>query len=537
MKNTMSHETIRIEGIRRRFTEKESTLQSFIAESLQLSESCLHSVQIRKKALDARKKDKISFVYSVDITLDQSLSAELPEKLPRGWIMKACTSYEFNILAALEKPLPHRPVITGSGPCGLFAALVLAEAGHQPLILERGKPVDDRIDDVNALMEQGHLNPESNIQFGEGGAGTFSDGKLYTLINDPRSQFIFDTLVQAGAPEEIAWDAKPHIGTDNLQKIVQNLRDHIIRLGGEFHFNSRVTDCIISDKEIQAVQVNHQEEIETRHLILAIGHSARDTVEMLFSRQLDMAPKSFSMGLRIEHLAEWIQKSQYGNFCNDDRLPSAKYKLAVHLPGKVSVYTFCMCPGGFVVPAASEPEGVVTNGMSFYAQNNVNSNSALLVNITPEDFGTHPLAGIAYQREWEKKAYQAGGGNFTAPVQLTGDFLKGRLSRKFGKVFPSYLPDTQFADLSLCLPPKVTQALQAALPKLNNKLKGFAHPESLLTGIESRSSSPVRILRNENLESNIRGIFPGGEGAGYAGGIVSSAVDGIRIAEQILKIH
>ncbi|MFC1569077.1 NAD(P)/FAD-dependent oxidoreductase [bacterium] len=416
-----------------------------------------------------------------------------------------------------------------------FCGLILAEAGLQPVLIERGQPVNQRIQDFNRLMETGVLNPESNIQFGEGGAGTFSDGKLYTLINDPRTQYIFDQLIQAGAPSEIAWDAKPHIGTDKLQGVVSTLKEKIIDLGGNVLFNTRMTDCVIVDQRIQAIEINSKDQITTELLILAIGHSSRDTVEMLFNHGINMVPKAFSMGVRIEHLRDWIQKSQYGNFCNDHRLPAAKYKMAVQLTNDRGAYTFCMCPGGFVVPAASEPGGVVTNGMSLHAQNGENSNSALLVNVTPDDFGSHPLDGIAFQRKFERKAFIHGGGDFAAPVQLLGDFLNDRLSRKFKKVFPTYQPDTQFADLRECLPDFVIQNLKASIPLLNNKVKGFSHPDAILTGVETRSSSPVRILRNETMQSNILGIFPAGEGAGYAGGIVSSALDGMRIAEKILS--
>jgi uncharacterized FAD-dependent dehydrogenase len=523
---------IRIEEIRRPFTEPSGKLIGIIAGALTLSVTQLLEFRISKRAVDARKK-MIYFVYSVDFRLDEASEKIDWNKLPSGWRVREIAPYQYRIPDSLPCSKTP-PAIVGTGPCGLFAGLVLAEAGLNPIILERGKPVDQRVHDVNILMQNGKLNPESNIQFGEGGAGTFSDGKLYTLIHDPRTRFIFDRLVEAGAPPEILQEAKPHIGTDRLIQVVRTLRETIIGLGGQVRFQSKMTGCRIRQNRISAIEVNHQEILPVSALILAIGHSARDTMEMLFDSGLQMQAKGFSMGIRIEHLAEWISKFQYGSYWNDRRLPAAKYKLAVHLPGKRSVYTFCMCPGGVVVPAASEPEGVVTNGMSEYAQNGINSNSALLVNVFPADCGKHPLAGMTFQQKWERKAYQSGGGDFTAPVQLLGDFLKNRVSDRFKKVFPTYRPDTQFTDLNTCLPLFIAEHLKTALPALNTRIKGFSHPDAVLTAVESRSSSPVRILRNDSLQSNIQGLYPAGEGAGYAGGIVSSAVDGIRIAEAIM---
>jgi uncharacterized FAD-dependent dehydrogenase len=525
---------IRIEEIRRPFTESPGKLIGIVAGALTLSESQLLEFRVSKRAVDARKR-MVYFVYSVDFRLDQASEKINWDKLPSGWRVRDITSTPYRIPRSLPRSKTP-PVIVGTGPCGLFAGLVLAEAGLQPLILERGKPVEKRIHDVNVLMQHGRLNPESNIQFGEGGAGTFSDGKLYTLIHDPRTRFVFERLVKAGAPPEILREARPHIGTDRLIPVVRTLRETIIGLGGQIRFQSKMTGCRTGQNRISAIEINHQETFPVSSLILAIGHSARDTMEMLFDSGFQMQVKEFSMGIRIEHLAEWISKSQYGSYWNDKRLPAAKYKLAVHLPGKRSVYTFCMCPGGVVVPAASEPGGVATNGMSEYAQNGINSNSALLVNVLPADCGTHPLAGITFQRNWERNAFQSGGGDFTAPVQLLGDFLKNRVSDRFKKVFPTYRPDTQFTDLNTCLPVFVTEHLKAAIPILNNRIRGFSHPDAVLTAVETRSSSPVRILRNDALQSNIQGVYPAGEGAGYAGGIVSSAVDGIRIAEAIMAI-
>ena len=524
---------IRIDEIRRPFTEPRDKLPAIVADAVNLPLSGLLDFHIIKRAVDARKQ-MIFFVYSVGFRMAGSHGKKTLNRLPEGWRVQEIEPYQYHLPDARPR-CTAPPVIVGSGPCGLFAGLILAGAGLQPLIIERGNPVEQRIHDVKDLMQNGRLNPESNIQFGEGGAGTFSDGKLYTLIHDPRSRFLFDQLVEAGAPPEILWEARPHIGTDRLTAVVRTLREKIIALGGKIRFQSKLTGCRILKNRIQEIEINHQENLPVHCVILAIGHSARDTVEMLFDTGLNMQAKEFSMGVRIEHLAEWISKAQYGSYWSDKRLPAAKYKLAVHLPGKRSVYTFCMCPGGVVVPAASEPEGLVINGMSEYAQNGINSNSALLINVTPDDCGGHPLSGMAFQRIWERKAYLTGGGDFTAPVQLLGDFMKSRVSEQFKKVYPTYLPDTQFSDLNTCLPPFIADHLKAAFQSLNHKIRGFSHPDAVLTAIETRSSSPVRILRNESMQSNIEGIYPAGEGAGYAGGIVSSAVDGIRAAEAVLQ--
>ncbi|MBN1780511.1 hypothetical protein JW948_05245 [bacterium] len=525
---------VRIEGIRIPFTEPESALKQLVCQKLRIPESGIRSFCISKKAVDARKRQTIYFVYSVDLEPGHAVNLKKIPLLPRGWILREIAPFSFSIRTAGWKDVEHRPIIAGTGPCGLFCGLVLAKAGLRPLLLERGKCVDDRIRDVNRFTETGVLDPESNIQFGEGGAGTFSDGKLYTLINDPLTQFIFDQLIEAGAPPEIAHDAKPHIGTDKLREVLKNLRKKIIHFGGEIRFESKLTGCIVRNQKIEAIRINDLETCPVQSLILAIGHSARDTVRMLFDKGLHMTPKAFSMGIRIEHLKEWIQKAQYGPLWNHPLLPSAKYKLSEHLPGGRGVYTFCMCPGGTVVPAASEPGGVVTNGMSHYAQDGINSNSAVLVNVYPEDYGGGALDGFVFQRTWEQSAYQAGGGTFAAPAQTLGDFLNGRVSTEFREVQPTYRPGTVFADLNTCLPDFVSDALKKAIPRLNRKMRGFLHPDAVLTGIETRSSSPVRMNRDNDFQCSIQGVFPAGEGAGYAGGIVSSAADGIRTAEKVL---
>ena len=409
----------------------------------------------------------------------------------------------------------------------------------RPILVERGKNVDERVKDVGNFFATGKLNINSNVQFGEGGAGTFSDGKLHTLVNDPRKKFIFESFVKAGANPEIMFDAQPHIGTDKLRGVVQNIRKKIIDLGGEVRFEKCLTDIEIKDGKIKAAILDGKARIETDDLILAIGHSARDTYEMFFSKGLVMRQKPFAIGVRIEHKAEMINKSQYGEFWNHPNLPTARYKLVAHLENDRSVYTFCMCPGGTVVASASEEGRLVTNGMSEEKQNRENSNSALLVNVLPDDFeSSHPLAGVEFQRKWEEKAYELGGGNFKAPAQLVGDFLADRISEKIGNVLPTYRPGITLAELKRCLPKYVAESLKKALPILHKKISGFADPEALLIGVETRSSAPVKIVRDEkSFQSNILGIYPAGEGAGYAGGIVSAAIDGMMVAEKIIEKH
>jgi len=378
------------------------------------------------------------------------------------------------------------------------------------------------------------LDPECNVQFGEGGAGTFSDGKLTTLIRDKRCRKVLEEMVLAGAPEEILYINKPHVGTDNLRTVVKNIRKKINSLGGEVRFNSKVTDIIIKQNKIESVVINQAEKLDVDVLLLAPGHSARDTFMMLYSKDVRMAPKPFSVGVRVEHPQKLIDQAQYKEFAGHKKLGPADYKLAYHASNGRSAYTFCMCPGGMVVPASSEEGCVVTNGMSLYARNAPNANSALLVGVNPEDFGSdHPLAGVEFQRKWERKAFALGGGGFSAPAQLLGDFLADRPSTVLGSVVPSYQIGVRPADLKECLPGYVTDTLREAIPAMEMKLRGFARPDAVITGVETRSSSPVRIIRNENFESGVRGLYPAGEGAGYAGGIISSAVDGIKVAEAI----
>jgi len=531
---------IRVEEISLGINESEDLLKIKIAAILNLPEEEILNYKIIKKAIDSRKKSAIIFVYSVEVKVKDSKKIKDFDLRHRVRFQKPYV-YDFEkIKPGSLNPVSaksfKRPVIIGSGPSGLFSALILAKAGLRPLIFERGEDVDARIKSVKTFFKSGKLNLESNVQFGEGGAGTFSDGKLYTLINDPRSSFIFSQLIEAGAPEEIAYSATPHIGTDKLREVVKNLRLKIISLGAEFKFNTCLTDIEVKNNKIRAIILNNKEKVLINDLIIAVGHSARDTYQMLYERGLSITPKAFAIGLRIEHQAKLINKAQYGQIYNPKKLGTARYKLVEHPAGERAVYTFCMCPGGYVMGAASEKSGVVTNGMSEYLQDGKNSNSALLVPILPSDFNSdHPLAGVEFQRFWEKKAYETGGSNYFAPAQLVGDFLKGQASIKIGKTEPTYKPGTKLTSLEDCLPDYVIKSLKKAIPLMAKKIRGFDDPEAVLTGVETRTSSPLRFFRDEFYESNIKGLYPAGEGAGYAGGIVSSAIDGLTVAEAIIK--
>lgn len=535
---------IRIEEIFLSLNEEEDLLSEKIVNILNISKKDLIEYLIVKKALDSRRKMNIVFVYSVNVKIKNQNSffknlensdKELKEKIIRHKI-RFQEAYIYEIKSVKKNSLKNRPLVVGSGPSGIFACLVLAKAGLKPILIERGKDVDERIKDVELFFSKGKLNTNSNIQFGEGGAGTFSDGKLYTLINDPRKKFIFESFIEAGSPEEIRTDAHPHIGTDRIREAVKNIRKEIIKLGGEIRFETCLTGLEIKKEKIEQVILNNEEKIVVDDLIIAIGHSARDTYEMLYENKLNIEQKAFSIGLRIEHNSKTLKKIQYGNQYNNSNLPAARYALASHVPGYRSVYTFCMCPGGYVIAAASENKTVVTNGMSEYSRNGRNSNSALLVNIFPSDFeSNHPLAGVEFQRKWEKAAFIYGGSSYKAPAQLVSDFLINKSSKKVKSIHPSYKPGVMMGSLNDCLPEYVINSIRAALPVFNEKIKGFANPDAVLTGIETRSSSPIRISRDESMQSNVKGIYPIGEGAGYAGGIISSAIDGLKAAELIIE--
>lgn len=522
---------IRIPEIKIYLDESEDILLDLVCEKIGVNKSTVKSWSIYKKSIDARKKDSISFVYTLDLELDNERIV-LKNNRKKGVVEIAKSSYEYKRIEYTGKS----PVIVGMGPAGLFCGLILSELGFDPIILERGKDVDERAKDVDGFWKSGKLDTESNVQFGEGGAGTFSDGKLTTLIKDPRSRKILEYFVEAGAPEEILYVNKPHIGTDILREVVKNLRRRIIKNGGTVKFNSKVTDLIIDNGIIQGVMVNNQVAIQTDRVILALGHSARDTFYMIYEKGLNIQQKGFSIGVRIEHPQKLINMSQYGESFLHEKLGSAEYKLSGHYDNNRSAYTFCMCPGGYVVAASSEDDMVVTNGMSEHMRDNKNANSALLVSVSPSDFESqHPLAGVEFQRKYERLAFIEGGSNYHAPVQRVGDFLLDRDSISIGSIQPTYTPGTRPGNLKNCLPKFVADTIKLALVDFDKKIKGFANEDALMTGVETRSSSPIRINRGDDLQSNIRGVYPAGEGAGYAGGIMSAAVDGIRIAEGILK--
>lgn len=521
---------LRVTGIRLSLDQDESMLPDELAKKIKIDRHKIKFWRIWKKSVDARRKNNINFVYTIDFTVENE--NEIIKRFNKKGVSKAIVQErEYTKKNFLSN---NRPVIIGTGPAGLFAGLVLSEMGFKPILLERGKKIEDRVKDVREFWNTGKLNYESNVQYGEGGAGTFSDGKLTTMINDPRSRKVLQYFVEAGAPEEIMYLNKPHIGTDILRRVVIKLRKRIIDLGGEVKFQSKATDFEIENNQIVSVLVNNDEKIPTDKVILALGHSARDTFEILYEKGFEIQQKSFSIGVRIEHPQKLVDMAQYGESHGHPKLGAADYKLAGHFDHGRSAYTFCMCPGGTVVAAASEAGMLVTNGMSEHARSRENANAALLVNVGPEDFPrNHPLAGVEFQRKWERKAFVEGGSNFLAPAQKVGDFLQGKSSSNYKNITPSYKPGVTMTDLSKCLPDYVTDTLRKAIIDFDKKIKGFADPNAIITGVETRSSSPIRILRGEDYQSNIRGVYPTGEGAGYAGGIMSAAVDGIRIAEKI----
>jgi uncharacterized FAD-dependent dehydrogenase len=525
---------LRITELKLPLDHKESALKTAIINRLGIGSEALVSYTIFRQGHDARKRDAISLVYTVDVeTKNQhDIMARLQDD-PQITLTPD-TSYQF--VAQAPKELNHRPIVIGTGPCGLFAGLLLAQMGFKPIILERGKEVRERTKDTFGLWRKGIFNPESNVQFGEGGAGTFSDGKLYTQIKDPNhyGRKVLTEFVKAGAPAEILHISKPHIGTFKLVTMVEQMRSTIESLGGQIRFQSRVDSLGIENGKVCGVTLASGETIPTHHVVLAVGHSARDTFNMLYEKGVYLEAKPFSVGFRIEHPQSLIDQCRFGSSAGHPLLGAADYKLVHHCKNGRAVYSFCMCPGGTVVAATSEAGHVVTNGMSQYSRNERNANSAIVVGITPDDYPGNPLAGIDFQRKLEAHAYHLGGETYQAPGQLVGDFIANKPSTVFGSVQPSYTPGVHLGDLSSALPTYAIEAIREALPAFDKKIKGFAMADAVLTGVETRTSSPIRIKRNEQFQSiNTQGLYPAGEGAGYAGGILSAAVDGIKVAEAV----
>ena len=537
---------LRITELRLPLNHAEDALRPAVVTRLGIDDADLLSFAVFKRSFDARKKSAVVLIYTMDCEL--SGEAALLAKFAGDPHVKPAPNMQYRFVGhapadfhAAEQP---RPLVVGFGPCGIFAALVLAQMGLRPIVLERGRAVRQRTQDTWGLWRKGVLNPESNVQFGEGGAGTFSDGKLWSQISDPRhlTRKVMNEFVQAGAPEEILFVNKPHIGTFRLVSVVEKMRAQIEALGGEVRFEQRVVDVRIEAGHIRGVTLASGEELLADHVVLALGHSARDTFAMLHQRSVFMEAKPFSVGFRIEHPQSIIDKARFGPTAGHPVLGAADYKLVHHAANGRAVYSFCMCPGGTVVAATSEPERVVTNGMSQYSRNERNANAGIVVGISPQDYrqdlasgGTvNPLDGMAFQRRWESAAFELGAGGYQAPGQLVGDFIKGQRSTEFGSVLPSYKPGVHLTDLATSLPPYVIAAIREALPAFERQIKGFAMPDAVLTGVETRTSSPLRITRGRDHQSlNVKGLYPAGEGAGYAGGIMSAGVDGIEVAEAL----
>ncbi|CAK3622299.1 NAD(P)/FAD-dependent oxidoreductase [Vibrio crassostreae] len=526
---------IRLTEIKLPLDHEESAIQDAIEAKLGINSDQVLSFNIFKRGYDARKKSKILLIYTLDVLVENE--TELLEQFISDPHVKVTPDMEYKFVAKAVENQTERPVVIGFGPCGLFAGLVLAQMGFNPIIVERGKEVRERTKDTFGFWRKRTLNTESNVQFGEGGAGTFSDGKLYSQVKDPKhyGRKVIEEFVAAGAPEEILYVSKPHIGTFKLVTMIEKMRASIIELGGEIRFSTRVDDVHMEDGQITGLTLSNGEEIKSRHVVLAVGHSARDTFEMLYDRGVYMEAKPFSVGFRIEHKQSMIDEARFGKNAGNPILGAADYKLVHHCKNGRTVYSFCMCPGGTVVAATSEEGRVVTNGMSQYSRAERNANSAIVVGIDPErDYPGDALAGIRLQRELESGAYVLGGENYDAPAQKIGDFLKGRDPSAIGEVQPSFTPGIHLTDISKALPDFAIEAIREAIPAFEKKIKGFSTPDGLLTGVETRTSSPVCIKRGKDFQSiNLKGFFPAGEGAGYAGGILSAGIDGIKAAEAL----
>ncbi len=530
---------LRLTEVKLPLDHPDDAVRGAVLARLGIADAELVNVSVFRRAWDARRKSAIQLIYTLDVTVGDE-EGVLARFQGDRYVARA-PDVNYHPVARAPAHVPSRPIVIGTGPCGLFAALILAQAGFRPIILERGKLVRERTKDTWGLWRRGVLDPESNVQYGEGGAGTFSDGKLYSQVRDPKfhGRKVLTEFVQAGAPEEILSVAKPHIGTFRLVTIVESLRAQIEALGGDYRFQHKVTDLDIEigrggQRCIRGIVLADGSHLPASHVVLAVGHSARDTFQMLHDRGVAIVPKPFSIGVRIEHPQSLIDACRFGPHAGHPVLGAADYKLVHHCSNGRSVYSFCMCPGGTVVAAASEAGHLVTNGMSQYSRNERNANAGLVVDITPDDYPEGPLAGIAFQRHWEERAFVAGGSSYRAPAQRVGDFLEGRPSTTLGSVVPSYKPGVTPTDLAACLPEFAVSAIREALPMFDRQIKGFALADAVMTGVETRTSSPIRISRTQSYEStNTTGLYPAGEGAGFAGGILSAGIDGIRVAEAV----